>query len=347
MTMSRPRAGVAALALLVAVPAAATTDLERGDAAPPLVMEAVDGRRVDTSELDGRTVLLLFGEAAHEKTRLACHEITTALDSPRLDNEPITWILILSKSSRPEDLAPDITGSRTPPIVVHDTERTAFGAYRARVAPTAVVVDGEGRVVHAMAGYTYRFGDIVYDALQLSVGRLSPDRFEQTLHPDRQMSAHDQRHRAERLTRFAHPLSRRGLDDMAKAKYVESIRLVEDYAPARLGLGDLLIRQGRREEAQVQFRAVLAVAPESPEATLGLAHVFVLSGETKLDEATQVTRDLIEHHPTWPRPHYLMGLIHERRGEAAAAAASYRKAAELLLQRVGPDDLVSESTSGS
>ena len=42
---------------------------------------------------------------------------------------------------------------------------------------------------------------------------------------------------------------------------------------------------------------------------------------------------IIERDPSRARAYYLMGLIHEQRGEIGASARAYRRAAEILLGR--------------
>ncbi|MHC4652960.1 MAG: hypothetical protein ACYTES_19160, partial [Planctomycetota bacterium] len=281
-----------AAALLVAAPADGITDLKRGDPAPPLVMRSIDGRRADTAEMGGRVLLLLFGEAGQDKTHRACRDVVTALEAKRLAGQPIDWILILSKSSRITDLDPEAIEIEPPPIVVHDTARDAFGAYKALVVPTVVVVGPEGRVVHAMASYTNRFADIVFDALSVAVGSLSVEEFEQTLHPSTDDSIDQRARRADRLVHFADRLSRRGLDEMAEAKYLEALELAPGLSSARLGLGDLLLRHRRLDEAEHEFRTVLAAEPESPAATLGVAFVLAHRQGPGLDQADQIAREL-------------------------------------------------------
>jgi len=222
----------AAAGLAVAAAANGTTDLKRGDPAPPLVMQSIDGRRVDTGEMRGRMLLLLFGEAGQDRTHQACREIVSALEAKRLADQPIDWILILSKSSSIIDLDLDAIEIQPPPIIVHDEARSAFGAYKTLVVPTVVVVGRDGRVVHALASYTSRFGDIVFDALSVAVGSLSVEEFEQTLHPPTDASAElHARRRAGRLVHFADRLCQRGLDDMAETKYVEALELAPACAP--------------------------------------------------------------------------------------------------------------------
>ncbi|MHC4773721.1 MAG: tetratricopeptide repeat protein [Planctomycetota bacterium] len=339
--VTRPRWSLTAgavISLLVVSATDGTTDLKRGDPAPPLVMEAIDGHRVDTGAMRGRVVLLLFGEAGQDKTHQACREIVTALEAKQLADQPIDWILILSKSSSIIDLDLDAIEIEPPPVIVRDETRSAFGAYKTLVVPTVVVVGRDGRVVHALASYTNRFGDIVFDALSVAVGSLSVEEFEQMLHPPTDASAElHARRRAGRLVHFADRLCQRGLDDMAEAKYVEALELAPGLRSAQLGLGNLLLRRGRFDEAEHEFVKVLAEEPESPSARLGRAFVSAYRGGPELDQAESTARELIEHDGSWARAHFLMGLIHEQRGDHAAAADSFRTAAELLLSRIGPE----------
>jgi Tfp pilus assembly protein PilF len=69
---------------------------------------------------------------------------------------------------------------------------------------------------------------------------------------------------------------------------------------------------------------------------VGVAFVLAHRGGTELAQAEQIASKLLEHHRSWARAHFLMGLIHQKRGEAAAAAESYKTAAQLLLNRIGP-----------
>jgi Tfp pilus assembly protein PilF len=331
---------LAALAAVVAVgQASGVTDLKRGDPAPPIAVTAIDGSRVETARMREDVLLLLFGEAGQERTHVACRQIIAVLDSPRLADQPIRWILILSKSSQIDDLLREMTDVRRPPIIVHDVGRAAFGAYQAVVQPTFVIVDRQGHVVHAMAGLTDRFGDVLFDGLSVALGKLSVERFEQTLHPSGDVSLDERQLRAERLTHFAHRLSLRGLSDLAEAKYRESLRLAPDSVPARLGLGNLLLEQGQADEAEALFREVLGSRPLLPEASLGLASVHVLRGGSELDDAEVLVCEVLERDPSRARAHFLMGLIHELRSEKEKAAASFKTAAELLLKRLEPGEI--------
>ncbi len=329
--------GVALIVGLLTCRSFALTDLKRGDEAPPIVLPTADGGELETARLRDRTLVLLFAEASHGRTRLACRQITVALGTPPLSDEPVEWIVILARGGRAEAMIKDIGTPGRPPIIAHDVERIAFGAYEVKVVPTVVVVDRDGKVVHAMAGYSDRFGDVVFDAMLFATGNMSLHRFEETLDPATISSADERRSRAQRSVQFAHQLVRRDLLPMAESRYLEALELDPDSLPARMGLGDLLLRQQRYAEAEGRFREVLAVAPDSHEGRLGLALVYALGEPPRTVEAWKMAEILLRQRPRWARAQYLAGVVHEQRGESDEATACYRRAAELLLRRLGPD----------
>jgi Flp pilus assembly protein TadD len=49
----------------------------------------------------------------------------------------------------------------------------------------------------------------------------------------------------------------------------------------------------------------------------------------RLDEALEIMAYCAELHPAQARSHYLLGIVHQRRGETEEARARYRRALEL------------------
>ena len=111
--------------------------------------------------------------------------------------------------------------------------------------------------------------------------------------------------------------ARAELDDVARKSPAES-------APEPLSITRLL------ETARDFFRQSLAADPNESEARLRLAHVLL-----ELDDLDAVPDVLLKYD--WSRDgpafEYLVGLFegdfHERRGDRAAAAAAYDRAASL------------------
>lgn len=319
-------------------PLAAVTHLKRGMIPPPIALPDLDGREVRTAELGDRTVVLVFGELYHGKTLAACADLRSILESETLAGQPITPLLIVARDVSGEELRATAAREDITFRILHDPQRRAFGDYRVAVIPSVVVVDPSGRVVHAMAGYLDRFRDIAGDAILFSAGLLGEDTFQRTLHPDTSAAMSEEQARASRLTNLGRQLVRRGLAEAARDKFGEALELVPDYTPALLGLGTLRLRRGRLAEAELDFRAVLAVEPASLDALLGLAYVQTMRGGDELGEAATTLHAVLAAHPAEPRAHYLMGLVHQQRNEAADAAASFRAAAEFLMSQRGTWD---------
>jgi len=323
--------GLLALIGIFAAPAGAVTNLTRGADAPPITLNDMGGAELSTAKLRGQVIVLVFGEAYHEKTRQACQELDALLRDPRLREQTITPLLIVTQRVTAEDLK-NYAADKLPSSILHDAARSAFGAYQVAVMPSAVVIDRQGKVVHAIAGLSERFSDTITDSLLLAAGKLSPEKFEQSL-AGQTAAASEQSIRAERIALLAKQLASRGLDDMAVEKYTEAFKLDPTLLPAHQQLGMLLLRQRRLAEAEKEFRTVLAGNAKSMQATLGLAYVQTLRGGAELNEAERSVRDILAKNPAQSRAHYLLGLILEQKHKPEDAAASFKKAAQLLLER--------------
>lgn len=312
----------------------ASLDLKRGDPAPNLVLKAVDGDEIDTAKMMGSTILLLFAEAGQPQSERSIQLISKSLESSQLSDQDIKWILILSKHSDPEKLLSDFTRDKRKPIIIHDMQRKAFGAYRTVVLPSAVIIDKQGKFVHGLAGYTPDFGDTILDALLVSSGKMTPESFDKNLKGVVEKEIDENQLRAERFAHFALRLSQRSLISLAEAKYREALELVPDLQMARLGLAEILLSQNKMSEAQGLFRGVLAENPDSEAALLGLARISLKLEPPDLVYAQSLVERVLKHNISSARGHYELGVIYELQGDSVKAAASYKLAAEILLKRI-------------
>jgi tetratricopeptide (TPR) repeat protein len=335
MNASSHMPAAAAMVLAVLCGAILSAAPRAGSEAPALELSDLNGRQLDGQSLEGRARVLIFGELYHHGTRDACVQVERVLNDPRLAAERITPILIIAQNLPVPELRQQAEGLPFVGMVLHDAGRRAFGDYRIAVLPTVVVVDARQRVVHSLPGMTSRFSDILVDALLVATGRLSRERFEQTLHPQALESLSEEQSRADRTVQLAGQLARRGLDEMAQEKYAEALALWPTHVEARLGLGRLFIKNRRIADAETQYRKLLEADPDLAEAALGVAFVQAQRGGDELPEAERVVREVLARDGSHARGHYLLGMIHEKRGREEDAAASYRRAAEILLQRHG------------
>jgi tetratricopeptide (TPR) repeat protein len=85
---------------------------------------------------------------------------------------------------------------------------------------------------------------------------------------------------------------------------------------------------GERREAERIYREVLARSPDDPIAQLRLASLAL--EDKRLDEASAIIDRALRTYPHYAELHYARGLLHEARGETAAAAEAYRAALAIL-----------------
>ncbi len=319
------------LCAMLVSPALAVIHLTRGADAPAFTLKDLGGVDVSLEKLRGQIVVVVFGEVYHDKTRQACTQLDTVLHDARFEGQQIVPLLLTAGEVKPDELRMN-PGERLPATILRDPSRQAFGDYQVAVMPSVVVVDREGHVVHAMAGLTNRFPDLMTDSLLFSLGKLSAERFEDALNPQPTTTASADM-RAERITQLGRQLARRGMNDLAGEKFREALGLDPHHGLAHLELGLLLLKQRRLAEAEAEFRAVLAEQPNSMQGALGLAFVQTLRGGAELDQAERTVRDLLAKNPMQPRAHFLMGMISELRGKPEEAAVSFKKSAQLLLER--------------
>ena len=311
-------------------PVYGVTQLKAGDEAPNFELANADGAVINNESLRDHAVVLVFGEIYHSKTIEACRVIEDALAGEQLRGQQVETLLIVTKKEQGGTdgrvaAAPDKMG------VLYDLDREAFGAYHVTVLPSVVVIDARGRVAHSIAALIPDFSDRLSDAVLLALGRLTQEQFDARRHAQAGTGLTEDQAQARRLTMLAGQLSARGLVPLAEQKYAESLALDPEQTDAWVGMGRLKLRRGKLAEAEQQFQKALEVAPESADAAIGLAFVMTRRGGDELAEAERLVRGVLSRDPAQPRAHYLMGLIKEQGGDSEAAAASFKKAAELLL----------------
>lgn len=130
---------------------------------------------------------------------------------------------------------------------------------------------------------------------------------------------------------------RQARPDQASRHYYEALAVDPGFEPARANLARLLFDAGMLEEALVQFKRLVEVAPASPQAQAGLAETLLRLG--RVAEAEAITQAASARHAGVPELEVLEARALLRRGEIA-------KAIELLLPLgYGRDDVAASALS--
>jgi len=111
-----------------------------------------------------------------------------------------------------------------------------------------------------------------------------------------------------------------GRTEEAIARYQEAIRIDPVYTNAHSNLGNSLVLQGRIDEAIVQYHLALQIDPAYSMAHNNLAHALLQQGRT--EEAIAQYREALRINPASAEVHYNLGnaFLHQRQTEEAIAA---------------------------
>lgn len=104
----------------------------------------------------------------------------------------------------------------------------------------------------------------------------------------------------------------------AVGRWRKAIALAPDYLPARLRLGDLLLKTERRDEAAAVFREVLQRQPDEPHAQLGLARLDLEAGRW---EEARAKLEQVVTRTKYELGYDLIVTVYEQLGRHADAAA--------------------------
>src|SRR5437899_1072122 len=107
----------------------------------------------------------------------------------------------------------------------------------------------------------------------------------------------------------------------------EALRLSPNNTALRQHLAEMLLGQGKPDEAEKEFREALALAPNSLTSKLGLARAFYQQG--KQSHALVIVEDLVKNPKAPARAFLLHARLLAGIGEIEKAVSEYRRAVEL------------------
>jgi len=119
-------------------------------------------------------------------------------------------------------------------------------------------------------------------------------------------------------------------DLVAARRELETLlQLIPDYAVAHHDLGIIAEQEQRYDDARREYETALRLAPEYLGPRVSLAKLAILADQ--LDDAEEYLEEtlrIVAHHPekTPYAVYYYLGVIHEKRGELAAARGQFELA---------------------
>jgi len=126
----------------------------------------------------------------------------------------------------------------------------------------------------------------------------------------------------------------------AATLYARALEVSPENYMAHFGLGVMLARDGKVEEAIAQYQASLRARPDYAKTHSNLA--WLLSGQGKLDEAYRHAREAVRLDPGLADAHYSLGTVLSKLGRTQEAVQEYDRALQ-----IDPDDAQIRNNLGS
>ena len=253
-------------------------------------------------------------------------ELGEQIESFEQSGRKCSVLLVFSGS---EQSGPVITAARALPApfrVLWDPDRSVYRAMGLIAFPTVCLVDrSDSSIMVLKRGYRISLAQEMADALRVSLGLLSEQELSRRKDPPEELSDEDRR-RKSRL-RLAGRELKQGRAEDALELFEEVLREQPDELDAVVGRALALHRLDR--DALATLLAAKELAPKDPDLALALADEFLKRG--RLDEAEGLVSEALASRPA--KALFLLGALHEERGDWQAAAKAYRESARQLLQQ--------------
>lgn len=330
--------------LLTAVPnSAASQSLYDGRQMTSFIAQTAEGEEVDIPLASGQPSMLVYVEPGQNKS----DELID--DLQRLLGETPSIQLHLFARSQPDEW------NFEQPLLI-DSDGSLYNAWRVRVFPVAILVDGEGVVQHVIHGYTRAEHERLAGELKVLAGVMTSDEFESSMEdqplPDEDLPA-------EEFVRLGHKHWSQGFADRAREAWERALAVNPNLVEAHSALAGYFLSEGDVEYALQHLEQPLEQNPDSEtwllasriylaqgqlvdaeeaaenaldlnrrshEAKLLLAEVYLVNGWS--DEATEMASDVRVLYPDNAHALYLLGRAAEMEGKLEEAIGFYRQAFE-------------------
>lgn len=117
--------------------------------------------------------------------------------------------------------------------------------------------------------------------------------------------------------------------DAVAALYAQALRIAPTHPKIRQNLGGTLMAMGRTDEAERQFRIVVALQPDYALPYLGIS-MIAAGGKNRLEDAAAGCARGLALDPSAGNVWFNLGFYRQRQGRAEEAAGCFRRAHDLL-----------------
>jgi tetratricopeptide (TPR) repeat protein len=212
-----------------------------------------------------------------------------------------------------------------------DSAQQAYSALGLYVMPAVLIVDRNGRISSGI-GYRRNLIESLKGEVQIIAGEKSREEILAAFYPAMAPKSENEKKAHLRFNQGVR-LREQGMPSAAIREFQEAVRYNPGMGKAYSELGCLYLQQGRMQEAEGLLDKGLELDSSAVNGHICKAELRAARGE--VEEALDNLEALRLQHRRNAEIRYMMGILHEKNGDLEQASGEYRKAYELLLEKMG------------
>jgi len=301
--------------------------VQPGQPLPPLDAAGLDGKPLQSTDATGKVLVLVYLSARQKQSEEALasgHRVISNLGNPAVR------LVFISADANEADYFRALRDR----VMAHepfalDEGRTYYGKLGLIVFPTTIIADKEGKLRHVLASWTRDYEYQLEMYCRHALGEFDDAELTRRLE-SKPADKDDVRARAERHRAVAGILREKGMADGALAELEQALAVDAGYTDAIVDTADILVGQGKLDEAEQRVQNLLSAQPAHHGAKLILG--LIQLKRERLDEAEKLLKEAIAVNPDPIRARYYLGQLYERKGDFKLAAENYREALKRALK---------------
>jgi len=287
---------------------------------------------VTLDKLAGHKLALVFigADLAAKKKRSIKVLRALAEMQPTLNKDALTF-LIVDVQNDPESLLEELLGQAGLDATIYrDQGRRAYAALGLYVLPSVLLVNENG-VITGGLGYSRDFVQRLAGEVDILMKRRSREQVMADLNREMKSVPREQKLAARHL-RMGMTMRSKGMYESALREVEKALELESTLTEALAEKGCLLVEMDRVEAAVQALEAALDKDPSLVGAEICLARADARQGH--VDDALADLQELLFRHSRNAELHFTIATLQEQKGDLKGAVTSYRKAYELLHEKV-------------
>ena len=304
-------------------------EVREGQALPEFTLKSRGSdQAVQSSQWKGKATAIVFARPDQPKSQAALKDVMLA----RRELEKLPWnlVVVVSGEVTNEAVSRLIEQTGFEGTVLLDPDMSVYGQFGVIVMPSTVVVDRRMKIVLAKASHDFEYQRLLSANIQYATGLVDQKGRENLIRTPGEKDD-DSKTRLARWVHLAQSLARTGELDHAQATLQRVLEQEPNYQPARVELGFVLLQKDQAQEALKCFQQAESQNAPTPSTQLGSG--IALMKLNRLEEADQKLKNSLNLSPRPALGHYALGRLYEQQGRTAEAAAQFKAAAKVLLDK--------------